>query len=451
MATTKWVITAVASALVLSSCGLGGSGGDKDSASKVSGCDVPKANQGTGPIKEKIGGEITFETLGLQSSFSTFFKDQIKRFEQLHPGVKIKWTDDPGGADYNTRMATNIRICKVPDVINTDIFGLGILNKANLAMDVGDRLPGSAGKYTPDIWNAVQPPGAATHIGLPWYTGFNALSYNQDLARKAGMTTPPKTYDEYFAIIKEVAKKADGKFYGAWGNPTYALPDAFALQGVKAMNDDHTRFTFASDPIALKWLTNMADAYQHGGFPKDSLTGDPSADKVYASGQLLFGGGGIRYVKQNGPQVYAKTEMIPFTWDKLGGPLINNGQYLAVPKTSKNAATALAFAEFVTSVQEQEAWCAKNGVQPVPPLANVPDSASCWNDPSYDSVSSKYMELQREARKTAKYDPIAWYWSAGVTNAVLPQVQKAMMGDTSPQKALQAAEDAANKALGAAS
>jgi multiple sugar transport system substrate-binding protein len=433
--------------LALTACGVGG--GDttsKDGPSKVAGCDIPAANQKSGPLSGPVTGEITFETLGLKGAFEKFFTAQIQRFEAKHPGVKVNWIDDPGGAEYVTRLTTNVKVCKLADVINADVQGVQAMSTVGLIMDMGDRLPNAGKNYTKEMWAAAVPPGVTQHAALPWYTGYPALLYNKDLVAQSGVTVPLKTYDDYFAALKAISSKAAGKFYGDWGSPQYLLPDAWAHQKVQFMDGDHTKFTFASDPTALKWLTSLADAYQAGAFPKDSISGDPNASEAFAAGKLAMGGARTRTVKKNGPDVYAKTGVMPYPYDKLGGPLIN-GQYITVPKTSKNAAAALAFAEFVTSVPEQEAWCSTNGVSPIPPMANLPDSSTCWTDSSYDAVEKEYMDVQRQSVSKAKYDPIIWYWTGAVSQAVVPHLQLAMQGKKSPQEALTAAEDAANKIL----
>ncbi|GAA3129854.1 multiple sugar transport system substrate-binding protein [Kribbella aluminosa] len=447
MAKTRFLTAAVISSLALTACTSGGVVGSQSAADpKKAACPIPDENQKTGPITGDVTGEVTFETLGLKGTFATFFNDQIKRFEDLHPGVKINWIDDPGGADYITRLTTDVKVCKVPDVINADIQGVGVLHDAGLTLDLGDRLPDVAKNYSEGNWASVQPPGSTEHVALPWYTGAPTLMINKPLAGKVGVK-PPTTFDEYFAAMDKIATTAKGAYYGDWGNPQYLLPNAFVFQGVKVMNDDHTQFTFASDPVAVQWLTKLAKAYSEGAFPRDSVSGSPDAAKAFVAGQLVMGALGPRFIQQNAPEVYKNTEPAPFYYDKLGGPLVN-GQFITVSKTSKNLATALAFAKFVTSLGEQEAWCSKNGVQPIPPMANLPATADCWNNASYDPTFRKYMSIQRESIANSKSDPVIWYWSGAVSAKVVPQIQLAMQGKKTPQQALQDAQNAANKALG---
>ncbi|MFC5220684.1 ABC transporter substrate-binding protein [Streptomyces coerulescens] len=430
--------------IALAGCGVGG--GEKDSASKIAGCDIPEASQKSGPIDGPIKGEITFETLGLKGAFKEFFTAQIKRFEDAHPAVKINWVDDTGGAEYITRLTTNVKVCKIPDVINTDIQGVSLLSGLDLAMDMGDRLPKVGDNYTPETWKAVVPPGKTGHVSLPWYTGYPSMLYNKDLMKKVGLSKVPTTYDEYFAALKTIAEKADGKFYGDWGSPQYMLPDAFAARDVKIMNSAHTEFTFASDPAALDWLSNLADAYKAGAFPKDSITGDPNASEAFAAGKIVFGQAHSRTVRENAPDVYKVTGYARLMDDQGGGPLIS-GQHITVPKTTKNPAAALAFAEFVTSTKEQEALCSDNGVTAIPPMSILPASAKCYTDPAYDALERAGMAGHREAQQKAQYDPVVWFWNGAVSEAVVPQLQLAMQGKKSPQEALQAAEDAANKVI----
>ena len=434
---------AAALTLLIAGCGVSGSA---NTASKVAGCTIPSENQKSGELGGKVTGTITFETLGLKGSFSKFFIGQIARFEKKYPGTKVNWIDDPGGAEYQTRLTTDIRVCKIPDVINADIQGVAALSNVGLTMDMADRLPGVKSNYTSDMWNSAKSPKSGQIAALPWYTGMPAMIYNKTLLKQAGLQAPPSTYSEYFGDLGTIAQKSDGQFQGDWGNQLYALPNAFASQGVKIMNANHTKFTFGSDPAAVKWLENLAVAYKEGAFPKDSISGSPDSSQAYAAGKLVFSQASLRYLKENAPKIYADSGVVPYLFDKLGGPLIN-GQYVAVPKTSKNAVTALAFAKFMTSIPEQQAWCSDNGVQPIPPMAKIGTDAQCWTDPSYDSLFGKYMKVQEKSLLAAKSDPIIWFWSGGVSNVVTPDIQKAMLGTLSAKDALKDAEDKANRIL----
>lgn len=440
-----------ATLLVVSGCGVGmgerpDAEPDAAGAAEVAGCEVPEANRASGPIEGEVEGEITFQTLGLKGSFEEFFTDQIARFEAEHPGVTVTWIDDPGGEDYQTRLATDIRVCKLADVINADIQGVAALANTGLTMDMADRLPDVKDIYTEDVWNSAQSPSTGEISALPWYTGVWTLMYNKDLMAKAGIAKMPTTYDEYFDILDTVAETANGEYYADWGNPLYWLPSAFAFQGVDVMNDDHSEFTFASDETAIEWLTKTAEAYQTGAFPADSISGSPNPSEAYNAGTLLMGRAALRAVQSNAPALYENSGVAAYMFDELGGPVVN-GQFITVPKTSKNAATALEFAKFITSVPEQEAWCSENGVQPIPAMATLPDDADCWENAEYDPLFKEYMRIQRDEIQKAKADPVIWYWTGGVSAVVVPEIQLAMQGEKSPEDALEAAQTAANKVL----
>ena len=113
------------STLGLAACDGGGSGsGGGGSASgpsrhPTSPATFPRATSTTRqstPRRSKA--EITFQTQGLQNDFGDFFKAKIKEFEDANPGVKINWTDQGGGAEFDQTVTAQASNCKMADVIN---------------------------------------------------------------------------------------------------------------------------------------------------------------------------------------------------------------------------------------------------------------------------------------------------------------------------------------------
>ena len=135
------VALAMFSTLGLAACNPGGSSSDSSSGGSTAAgsipkpdvaCDIPAGNLDDSKIDtSKVEGEITFQTQGLQNDFGDFFKAKIKEFEDANPGVKINWTDQGGGAEFDQTVTAQASNCKMADVINVPSSTILALSKSN--------------------------------------------------------------------------------------------------------------------------------------------------------------------------------------------------------------------------------------------------------------------------------------------------------------------------------
>ena len=145
------VALAMFSTLGLAACNPGGSSSDSSSGGSTAAgsipepdvaCDIPAGNLDDSKIDtSKVEGEITFQTQGLQNDFGDFFKAKIKEFEDANPGVKINWTDQGGGAEFDQTVTAQASNCKMADVINVPSSTILALSKSNLLMDYDVKAP----------------------------------------------------------------------------------------------------------------------------------------------------------------------------------------------------------------------------------------------------------------------------------------------------------------------
>lgn len=439
--------------LAATACGTGGSnsaaGGDA-AGGKVGNCDVSSDVAGSGPIKGDATGQITFQTTNLKSDFGDFFTPLIDSFEKSHPGVTVKWVDDPGDAQFTTRLVTEAQSCTLPDVVNLNQLTADALTKSGFLLDWDAKVPGSSAPFVPSIWNSIKSPGASGHTTLPWYWGPSIQTFNTDLAKQAGLDPDnmPTTVMGRMDAAEKVSKATGGKAYGFFANPYYweHIPDEWEQMKIKVLSDDGKSFVFASDPTALAWTQRMAKLYQEGALPKDTLASDDDPSKLYAAGQLLYGSENasfLRYVKENAPALYPKTGVAPYATDALGfAPY--SGQMIAVPVTSKHAKAAVEFAQYLTNAENQLAWCKD------PKVVIFPSTSASLQDPFFTSPSAD--DPLGQARKAAAAEVkdavyVPSPFSDAEAKAVAGEIQLAMQGKQDAATALKNAQDKANKIL----
>ena len=266
------VALAMFSTLGLAACNPGGSSSDSSSGGSTAAgsipepdvaCDIPAGNLDDSKIDtSKVEGEITFQTQGLQNDFGDFFKAKIKEFEDANPGVKINWTDQGGGAEFDQTVTAQASNCKMADVINVPSSTILALSKSNLLMDYDVKAPGIGDKFVKSIWDSTALGANDHHTALPWYFGPYITTYNKEVFKRAGLdeNMPPKTMDELFEDAAKVGADGQGD-YGIYGSPEWYMIAQLHGMGVNLLNADKTAFDFADNEAAINYVTKLSELY----------------------------------------------------------------------------------------------------------------------------------------------------------------------------------------------
>ena len=455
------VALAMFSTLGLAACNPGGSSSDSSSGGSAAAgsipepdvaCDIPAGNLDDSKIDtSKVEGEITFQTQGLQNDFGDFFKAKIKEFEDANPGVKINWTDQGGGAEFDQTVTAQASNCKMADVINVPSSTILALSKSNLLMDYDVKAPGIGDKFVKSIWDSTALGANDHHTALPWYFGPYITTYNKEVFKRAGLdeNMPPKTMDELFDDAAKVGADGQGD-YGIYGSPEWYMIAQLHGMGVNLLNADKTAFDFADNEAAINYVTKLSELYASGAIPKDSLTGEPDPGKAYTDGNLAFGtpnASFLKSVKKNNETVYQNTGVGPFPTNPGIKPVFE-GQYIGVSVTTQNAPLAMKFAEWITNAENEYAWTHDGGAIIFPAatsaldklVANPPEIA---NDPVFKAA---YEEAAKAAKDAEAYTDV-FYTTGAVQDSLVENVNKAIRGEVDPKTALKTAQDQMNKKL----
>ncbi|WP_067177612.1 extracellular solute-binding protein [Microtetraspora niveoalba] len=186
------VTLGVAAALALSACGGESGGGDGGGADKAAGGSVTlklvAADYGDGPTADNSGDK--------------FWKGVVDEFQAANPGIKvdvqvINWND------IDTQVATMVQNGQMPDILQTgDYSGFvkdGLLYKVDEVLS-----PNTRSDLLEKFAEFGKVDGAA--YGIPFVSSARALFYNKDLFTKAGVSEPPKTWDELKAAAEKLKK-----------------------------------------------------------------------------------------------------------------------------------------------------------------------------------------------------------------------------------------------------
>ncbi|MFE5860392.1 ABC transporter substrate-binding protein [Streptomyces virginiae] len=433
---TAVVLLAAGTLLSATACGLSGGGADAKEARRTG----------------EVAGEITFRTLQLKPTFTTYVQGVIDAFEKRYPEVEVTWEDVPGDG-YNEKLVADAQAGALPDVVNLSTDSFQLLGDRGMLADVAALDGASAQEYVPGAWEQFKLPGKGDSVyAYPWYVTPEILTYNRELFEKAGLdpAAPPTGVEQFFDYAERIAASSGGRYSAFMADPKGRLPGDWQKMGIPILSEKRDRFTFDTDR-AVRWVERMKDLYAKGAMPKESLLKSDDINQLYGSGKIVFGPGSpgfVKDIKKNAPEIYAKTQVAGAVTGELGHIGIY-AQSLGIKKDTQHVDAAAEFAKWVTNGPNQVEFSRKATI--------YPSNARGLADPFFsDKGDGKDAETLARAvgadqLKTAALDantPVQWTNQVG--DAVVREMQKAIKGEQDPRTAVRKAQEAANKLLAAA-
>src|ERR1044071_3704485 len=163
----------------------------------------------TGPVTIHI---LTMDQAGLKPAEI----DQIARdFEAKNPDIKVNM--EYLGYDFIHDKITTGMAANPPayDAAMIDVIWPDEFIKAGYLLDVTDRVTAEMKDgIFPASWNGVTRNGKI--YGMPWLMDVKYFMYNKDMLQKAGITDPPKTWEELVGQAKTIKEKGIVEFPIIW-------------------------------------------------------------------------------------------------------------------------------------------------------------------------------------------------------------------------------------------
>ena len=241
-------------------------------------------DDGGGGEAASSGGPVTIEWWHIANNepLKSIWKDAADEYMAANPNVKINITVLENEA-FKTKLTTTMQAGKVPDVFQS--WGGGTLAEqaqAGLVQDIteptsdwiGDLNEAGVGLYQVD----------GKQYGVPYNLGMVGVWYNKALFKKAGISEPPATWEDFLAAVEKLKAagitpialgekdKWPGMFW--WANLS------LRMAGGEGMQQAGEEGSFDSEPFVkageeLKRLIDM-DPFQDGflGAPWDGAGGE---------------------------------------------------------------------------------------------------------------------------------------------------------------------------------
>jgi multiple sugar transport system substrate-binding protein len=343
-----------------------------------------------------------------QSQLMDFIK---QKFEQANQGSTFTWDTYASAAEEQTKLETAAAAREGPDIFE---FGSTVVPTAyasgsfeTITDSMWNELGGRSAFFQPQL--TMSGPSKDKLIGVPWSGNPYAMVYNKELFAAAGISQPPKTWNDFVSAAKEITNGRD-----TWGT-AMAPADGFdpwhkiwlfVTQMGGTLMDSTGKQGFLDSDISVTacafWLDWMAN-FKIASTQDATFTG-ANESKAFAGGKVgmsvMTGPGGIPTYEQGavaGKYAYAAGPTVPYGMTSLpkgGKPAQGfvSGQYLTIFKYSKNPDLALQLIKVMTSADVQHQLFKLRAQQPVvlETFTKYPDAKVAPWDALYDAELKAY-------------------------------------------------------------
>ena len=307
-------------------------------------------------------------TLDLAPKFSAYMQAVITAWEAQRPAgrqVTVRWTDVPWSS-VERKLLASVYARTAPDLVNLNpIFAAGLASKGGL-LDLKEVLPpGSSGAYLPGVWASGQLGGQ--QFAIPWYLTTRLTMANGRLLREAGVEAPPRRWQEVPAYAAAIRRRTGryALFVTVVPEDSAELLESLVQMGVRLL-DEARRAAFLT-PQGREAFAFWSDLYRRGLLPREVVSqGYRRAIELYQAGdlaQVATGPDFLRNLQTNAPGIAAVSAPHP----PLCGPTGDTNvavMNLVVPRGSAVAQEAADLALFLTNARNQLAFAEAARVLP---------------------------------------------------------------------------------------
>ncbi|MDW5326642.1 sugar ABC transporter substrate-binding protein [Plantactinospora sp. KLBMP9567] len=395
----------------------------------VTGCgrDTGAGEEAAAPVAEgKASGDITVWAMGTEGEkLSVLAAD----FMRENPDAKVTVTPIPWDGAHD-KLATAIAGKQTPDLSLIGTTWMGEFAKTG-GLDPTPTDLIKKEDFFEGAWNTTVVDD--TSYGVPWYVETRLFYVNSAVAARAGITTPPKTWEEFKSAIAALKSRGGAKWgvnllppgsaIGSWQS---IMPFVWSNGGDVATGD---RFTLDS-PQAVEAYGFYKSFFDEGLAPKDLAQG--ALEPAFLAGEIgAFPSGPwhIGVLKEQGGA--GKFQLWQMPGRQSATSFVGGGD-LAVFSDAKNRDGAWKFVAYLSRPEVQTKWYQT--------VSDLPAVKKGWDDPALrgDPLLSTFGKQLEDA----KSPPAIATWEQ-IAAAIDGEVEKMAKAGAKPADAAKAMQQRA--------
>jgi multiple sugar transport system substrate-binding protein len=319
---------------------------------------------------------ITFASWVNESEAMVAFRDQ---FQELHPNITVEFQGIPA-EEMTDRLTTQIAGGNPPDTAFIDQSAVVDFASRNALVDLSPYVEKSTAVRRDDYVDAFLNASLWDDkmYGLPYDGETTGLFYRTDLFEAAGITEPPKTWEELEAAAQALTTE------GQYGYIIFAPEAAYYWypylwqNGGELLSEDGTTILFNSDAgkEAAEFYVGLA---QYS--PPDFLNSNSYDGRVaFATGQVAMYVAGAWFasvLEDEFPDITGMWDAAPLP-ERVRCATTIAGDALVMPAVGQNHDAAWKWIEFLSAPQNMALWTLGT---PEVPGSLLPPRESLLEDP----------------------------------------------------------------------
>ncbi|WP_413726473.1 extracellular solute-binding protein [Sodalis sp. RH16] len=362
-------------------------------------------------------------------------------FTKQHPDIDVNLEFVPYEALHDKIVAARGAGGNGYDVVLFDAIWPAEFYKFGLLQDVTPRINGDDSKkifsgamstvtYKDKIW------------GLPWILDTKYLYYNKAMLTKAGITTPPQTWEQVEQQSEILKQKGIVKYplVWSWSQAEALICDYTTL--VQAFGGEFTqqgKFNF-TNPGALKAVTYMKETLDKGlTNPNSREYLEEDVRKSFSNGDAAFAlNWTYMYNMANDPKqskVAGDVGIVPAPGGKAGDVSgVNGSMGLGIAKASQHPEQAWQYITYMVSQPVQDKYA----------KLSLPVWKSSYDDPAVQQGQEPLIAAAKQSLNVMLSRPATDQYSQ-LSNILQQNLQQVLQNQVTPEAGMQAATKAADR------
>lgn len=276
------------------------------------------------------------------------FQTVKEKFEESYPNITINYNTSIPWEEMPSKVKLAVNSGAAPDLALHHSFVAGAQGFAEPLDDLWEKW-GAEDEFMESslqdcTWNNVK-------YGVPFNITSVCLLYNEDMYKEAGITEAPTTLEE----LREVSKKLTDSSKGQYGFTCYANPwGLFGVVAAEGYNliDENNNPTINDKGVVdtLQTYIDIATVDSSSIIPPAQESQAETATAMYGSGraaQILTGAWDIAALKNQYPDVFAKTKVAPMPGNGHSG--VAGGGSFFIPLGAQHKEAAFELMKWLTS------------------------------------------------------------------------------------------------------
>jgi len=383
------------------------------------------------------GKTVTLNALFMkQAGYSEAnIEDMTKAFEAKYPNIKVNLSFVPYDSLHDkivTGLATGANSY---DAVLVDTIWTPEFAKAGFIEDLSGKLPSSftSGAYQPAL-GTVEYQGQ--YYGVPWIMDTKYFYYNSKMLQQAGISKPPTTWSQVLNDSKILKSKNIVKYPLDW---SWSQAEALVCDYATLVSDFGGQIVNDKGDLVVNQGGAMAALNFMVASLKDGLTNPGSTQsleddvrKVMSQGQAAFSlNWTYAYALENdksqsdvagqvGVEPVPGTSAVPFP-----APSVNGAMGLAIAKSSAHPQQALEYIEYLASQPVEDKYA----------QLSLPFYKSSLKEQSVIKTAPALVKAASIQFNNIVNRPAVPQYQT-LSHILQVQIQKALLGQETPQKAM---------------